>query len=255
MLSGVKGAAHMEPEWMKVATAPGLWIIGFIFAGNALLQSYLFYRLSRRTGTRLQMGEAAMREAVKASFIASLGPALGSFVGMTVLVLALGGAYAFARESAGVGSIMYELIAARASAEAAGVPLTREGMTLPALAIVFWVGALGSFGWVLTGGVFTRWLPRIRDLIGGGDTRRLQMVSVAVMLAAFGRLLTSDSIAPLLRDGRWPACIASLSGGGASLAWMLYADRTNRPGLKEYSLIVALIFGMTGGQITRLVLG
>jgi hypothetical protein len=244
----------METEWMKVATSPGLWIIAFIFAGNALIQSYLFYRLSRRIGTRLQMGEGGMNEAIKASFMASLGPAFGSFVGMTVLVLALGSAYAFARESAGVGSIMYELIAARAGAEAAGVPLTREGMTVPALLIIFWVGALGSFGWVLIAGVFTRWLPKIKDLIGGGDTTRLQMVSVAIMLAAFGRLLANDSVAPLLRNGRWPAMITGLVGGGASLVWLLYADRANKPAIKEYVLIIALVLGMTAGEITRLTL-
>ena len=142
----------MHPEWLKVATSPGLWIIGFIFAANGLIQSWLFYRLSRRVGTRLRLGEERMNEAVKSSFITSIGPAFGSFVGMTVLVLALGGAYAFGREAAGVGSIMYELIAARAGAEAAGVLLTREGMTVPALHVIFWVGALGSFGWVLVGG-------------------------------------------------------------------------------------------------------
>ena len=244
----------MEPEWMKVATSPGLWIIGFTFAGNALIQSYLFYRLSRRVGTRLQMGEGGMNEAVRASFITSLGPAFGSFIGMTVLVLALGGAYAFARKSAGVGSIMYELIAARAGAEAAGVPLTREGMTVPALLIIFWVAALGSFGWVLIAGVFTRWLPKIKDLIGGGDTTRLQMVSAAIMLAAFARLLANDSVAPLLLDGRSPAIIASVPGGGAAFAWLIYADRANKPALKEYFLIIALVLGMTAGEITRLAL-
>src|SRR6185436_18266198 len=167
------------PEWLKVATSPGLWIIACVFAGNALIQSFLFYRLSRRVGTRLQIDKRTMDEAVKASFITSVGPAFGSFVGMTVMVLALGGAYAFARESAGVGSIMYELIAARAGAEAAGVELTREGMTVPALLTIFWVTALGSFGWVLVGGVFTRWLPKVKDAIGGGDHRRLRLVSVA----------------------------------------------------------------------------
>jgi hypothetical protein len=126
----------MEPEWIRVATGPGFWVIGFVLAGNALIQSCPFYRLSRRTGPRLRMGEGKTREAIRASFIASLGPAFGNFVGMTVLVLALGGAYAFARESAGVGSIMYELIAARAGAEAAGVSLTREGLTPPALLIL-----------------------------------------------------------------------------------------------------------------------
>ena len=239
---------------MKVATSPGLWIIGFIFAGNALIQSFLFYRLSWRIGTRLQMGEAGMKEAVKASFITSLGPAFGSFVGMTVLVLALGGAYAFARESAGVGSIMFELIAARAGAEAAGVPLTREGMTVPALLVIFWVAALGSFGWVLIGGVFTRWLPKVKDLISGGDTTRLQLVSTAIMLAAFGRLLATDSVAPFLRNGRSPALIASIVGGGGALAWLLYADRTKKPALKEYFVIIALLLGMSAGEISRRIL-
>ena len=244
----------MEPEWLKVATSPGLWVIGFIFAGNALIQSYLFYRLSRRVGTRLRMGEMEMNEAVRASFITSLGPAFGSFIGMTVMVLALGGAYAFARESAGVGSIMYELIAARAGAEAAGVPLTREGMTVPALLTIFWVAALGSFGWVLMSGVFTRWLPKIKGLIGGGDTTRLEIVSVAIMLAAFGRLLVNDGVAPLILTGRWPATIASVVGGGAAWACLLHADRANKPALKEYVIVIALVLGMTAGEITRLAL-
>lgn len=244
-----------EPEWIKVATGPGLWVVGFIFAGNALLQSFLFARLSRRVARRLRMDERGVKEAIRASFVASLGPAFGSFVGMTVLVLALGGAYAFARESAGVGSIMYELIAARAGAEAAGVALTRESMTVAALLIIFWVTALGSFGWVLVGGVLTRWLPKIKDLIGGGDTRRLQVVSVAIMLGAFARLLANDSIAPLLSDGRLPPIVASLAGGGAGLATLVFAERANRPGLREYVLIIALVAGMTAGQITRLALG
>jgi hypothetical protein len=241
----------MEPEWLKVATSPGLWIIACVFAGNALVQSFLFYRLSRRVGTRLQIKQRTMDEAIKASFITSVGPAFGSFVGMTVMVLALGGAYAFARESAGVGSIMYELIAARAGAEAAGVPLTREGMTTPALLIIFWVAALGSFGWVLVGGVFTRWLPRIKALIGGGNAARLRVVSAAIMLAAFARLLATDSILPVLRDGRWPPLVASVAGGVASLGWLLHADRANKPALKEYVVIVALIAGMTAGEVAR----
>jgi len=241
----------MEPEWLKVATSPGLWIIACVFAGNALVQSFLFYRLSRRVGTRLQIKQRTMDEAIKASFITSVGPAFGSFVGMTVMVLALGGAYAFARESAGVGSIMYELIAARAGAEAAGVPLTREGMTTPALLIIFWVAALGSFGWVLVGGVFTRWLPRIKALIGGGNAARLRVVSAAIMLAAFARLLATDSILPVLRDGRWPPLVASVAGGLAALGWLLHADRANKPALKEYVVIVALIAGMTAGEVAR----
>jgi len=244
----------VEPEWLRMASSPGMWIIGFIFAGNALIQSYLFYRLARKTGTKMKIKTEAMGEALKASFITSLGPAMGSFVGLTVMVIALGGAYAFARESAAVGSIMYELLAARFGAEAAGVPLTREGMTVAALPIVFWIGAIGSFGWVLTGGVFTRWLPKLKDWLGGGDTRRLQIITVAMMLGAFGRMLTNDSIKPLLTKGQWPAIVASIAGGTAAALWLFMAKKSGKSSLKEYFLVVALIVGMAFGQITRLAL-
>ena len=244
----------MEPEWLRMASSAGMWIIAFFFAGNALIASYLFYRLAKKTGRRMKMKEEVMHEALKASFITSLGPAMGAFVGLTVMVLALGGAYAFARESAAVGSIMYELIAARFGAEAAGVPLTREGMTIAALPIIFWVGAIGSFGWVLTGGVFTRWLPKLKDLLGGGDANRLQVISVAMMLGAFGRMLTNDSIKPLLTKGQWPAIVASVTGGLAAAIWLKAADKMGKPNIKEYFLVVALIVGMVCGQITRMAL-
>lgn len=244
----------MEPEWLRMASSAGMWIIAFFFAGNALIGSYLFYRLAKKTGRRMKMKEEVMHEALKASFITSLGPAMGAFVGLTVMVLALGGAYAFARESAAVGSIMYELIAARFGAEAAGVPLTREGMTVAALPIIFWIGAIGSFGWVLTGGVFTRWLPKLKDFLGGGDANRLQVISVTMMLGAFGRMLTNDSIKPLLTKGQWPAIVASVTGGLAAAIWLKTAEKMGKPNIKEYFLVVALIVGMVCGQITRLAL-
>jgi hypothetical protein len=242
----------VEPEWLRMASSTGMWIIGFIFAGNALVASYLFYRLAKKTGRRMKIKEEVMNEALKASFITSLGPAMGTFVGLTVMVIALGGAYSFARESAAVGSIMYELIAARFGAEAAGVPLTREGMTVAALPVVFWVGAIGSFGWVLTGGVFTRWLPKLKEWLGGGDAKRLQIIAVAMMLGAFGRMLTNSSIKPLLTKGQWPALVASITAGVAAALWLKTADRLGKPNMKEYFLIVALIVGMVCGQMTRL---
>jgi hypothetical protein len=32
----------MLPNWLQIATGPGLWIISGVFAGNALVQSFLF---------------------------------------------------------------------------------------------------------------------------------------------------------------------------------------------------------------------
>jgi hypothetical protein len=76
-------------------------------------------------------------------------------------------------------------------------------------------------------------------------------VSIVIMLAAFGRLLVNDSVAPFLLDGRSPALVASIAGGAAALACLLYADRAGRPGLKEYVIVIALAAGMTAGEIAH----
>jgi hypothetical protein len=244
---------YMEPEWLKQATGLGMWFIGFLTAGNALLLTLLIYRQARKYGTKMGLRKEAMSESVKAALITSVGPALGIFVGMTVLVIALGGAVAFIRESAGVGSIMFELIAARAGAEAAGVDLTREGMNSIGLATILWAMATGSVAWVLIGGVFTRWLPKLKDWMGQGNPAQMAVISVAIMLAAFGRLLISDAIKPLLTKGAIPPFAGALVGLMVTVGWLKWADRIKKPIMKEYFILVAIITGMAVAQLLRTV--
>jgi hypothetical protein len=75
-----------------------------------------------------------------------------------------------------------------------------------------------------------------------------------MMLGAFGRMLTNDSIKPFLTKGQWPALVASITGGVAAAIWLKMADKMGKPNIKEYFLVVALIVGMVFGQITRLAL-
>jgi hypothetical protein len=239
----------MEPEWLKPATGFGMWFIGFLTAGNALLLSFVIYRKAYRYGRKMGMKEQSMKDSVKASYITALGPCLGIFVGMTVLVIALGGAVAFIRESAGVGSIMFELIASRSGAEAAGVKLTREGMSTTGLATILW--AMGSVAWVLIGGVFTRWLPKLKDLMGQGNPKQMAVISAAIMLAAFGRLFISDGIVPLIRKGAVAPFSGAIIALVVAIGWLLWADKIKKPAMKEYFLLVAIIVGMAAAQMMR----
>ncbi|KPK88343.1 MAG: hypothetical protein AMJ94_15365 [Deltaproteobacteria bacterium SM23_61] len=241
----------MEPEWLKQATGFGMWFIGFLTAGNALLLSFVIYRKAYRYGRKLGMKEQSMKDSVKASYITALGPCLGIFVGMTVLVIALGGAVAFIRESAGVGSIMFELIAARAGSEAAGVQLTREGMSATGLSTVLWAMATGSVAWVLIGGVFTRWLPKLKDLMGQGNPKQMAVISAAIMLAAFGRLFISDGIVPLIRKGAVAPFTGAIVALVVAIGWLLWADKLRKPAMKEYFLLIAIIVGMAAAQMMR----
>ncbi|MEW6376399.1 MAG: DUF5058 family protein [Thermodesulfobacteriota bacterium] len=241
----------MEPEWLNQATGFGMWFIGFLTAGNALLQTILIYRQARKYGLKMKLKDRAMREAVKAALITSIGPCLGIFVGMTVLVIALGGAVAFIRESAGVGSIMFELVAARSGAEAAGVKLTREGMNSTGLATILWAMATASVAWVLIGGVCTRWLPKMRDLMGQGKPKQMAVISVAIMLGAFGRLLISDGIKPLLVKGILPPFIGTIVAFVVAIGWLIWSDRIKKPIMKEYFILIAIVVGMAVAQILR----
>jgi hypothetical protein len=241
----------MEPEWLKQATGFGMWFIGFLTAGNALLLSFIIYRKAYQYGRKMGMKEQTMKESVKASYITALGPCMGIFVGMTVLVIALGGAVAFIRESAGVGSIMFELIAARAGAEAAGVQLTRDGMNAVGLATILWAMATGSVAWVLIGGVFTRWLPKLKDLMGQGNPKQMAVISAAIMLAAFGRLFISDGIVPLIRKGALAPFVGEIVALGVAIGWLLWADKLKKPAMKEYFLLIAIVVGMAAAQIMR----
>jgi len=241
----------MEPEWLRQAAGPGMWFIGFLTAGNALLLTLLVYRQAHKYGSKMGLRPEVMRESLKAALITSIGPCLGIFVGMTVLVIALGGAIAFIRESAGVGSIMFELMALRAGAEAAAVAPTREGMSSIGLATILWTMAAGSVAWVIIGGVFTRWLPRIKDVMGQGDPKQMAVISVAIMLAAFGRLFVSDAIKPLLRQGAIPPFAGAVVALAVAVGWLVWSDRIKKPTMKEYFLLVAIIAGMTVAQILR----
>ncbi|MBU1205577.1 MAG: DUF5058 family protein [Proteobacteria bacterium] len=241
----------MEPEWLKQSTGFGMWFIGFLTAGNAFLLTVIIYRQARKNGLKMGLKDQVMRESVKASLITSIGPCMGIFVGMTVLVIALGGAVAFIRESAGVGSIMFELIASRAGAEAAGVKLTREGMNSIGLATILWTMATASVAWVLIGGVFTRWLPKMKDVMGQGNPKQMAIISVAIMLAAFGRLLISDSIKPLIIKGLVAPFAGMIVALIVGIGWLVWADKLKKPVMKEYFLLVAIVVGMAVAQMLR----
>lgn len=245
----------MEQEWLKQATGFGMWFIGALTAGNALILTLIIYRHARKCGLQIGLRVEAMREGLKAALITSIGPCMGIFVGMTVLVIALGGAVAFIRESAGVGSIMFELIASRAGAEAAGVKLTREGMNSIGLATILWAMATGSVAWVLIGGVFTRYLPKLKDFMGQGNPAQMAIISAAIMLAAFGRLLISDSIKPLIDKGYWPPFIGMLIAFLVGVGWLIWSDKLKKPIMKEYFILIAIIVGMAISQMVRLSIG
>lgn len=240
----------MEFEWLKVLTSPMMWIIGLITAGNSIVQTVLFYRISRKTADRIGLKKETVARTIKAAAISAIGPSMGSFVGMVVLVLALGGAIAFIRESAGIGSIMFEFMIAGSGAAAAGVTLTREGMTLIGASAIVWGMALCCIPWIFTGGIGARYLPKLKDSFLAKDPKMVALISTTAMIGMFGKLGIDYGYLPI-KTGNFASPVAFLAGAITGFLWIRFAEKMGKPALKQYLMLVTIVVGMIAGQIFR----
>jgi hypothetical protein len=243
----------MNLEWLNILTSPGMWIIAFIVVGNSILETLLMFRISKATATKIGLKPDVVAKTIKTAAISSFGPAMSSFIGMIVLVAALGGAVAFTREGAGIGSIGFEFLIAGSGAAASGVTLSREGMNLTAAATIMWGMALGCIPWIITGGVGARWLPKLKDTFLSKQPQMIALVSTTAMIGMFGKFGLDYTVVPL-KAGNIATPIAFLAGAIAGYVWITVADNLKKPELKQYLMLVCIVFGMAVGQFVRTLL-
>jgi len=244
----------MDLDWLKVLNSPGMWIIAFIIVGNSILETLLMFRISRKTATQIGLKPDMVKKTIRTAAISSFGPAMSSFIGLIVLVAALGGAVAFIREGAGIGSIMFEFMIAQSGASAAGVDLTREGMNLNAAATIMWGMALGCIPWIITGGVGARWLPKLKDSVLSKQPQMIALVSTAAMIGMFGKFGIDYTVVPY-QTKNFATPIAFFAGAITGFFWMRLADKLKKPALKQYLMLVCIFVGMIVGQLARTLLG
>lgn len=238
----------MDLEWLEILTSPAMWIIAFIIVGNSVVETLLMYRVSRKTASKIGLKPEMITKTIKTAIISALGPSMSSFIGLIVLVAALGGAVAYIREGAGIGSIMFEFMIAGSAANAAGATLSREGMNMTAAATVMWGMALGCMPWIITGGVGARWLPKLKDSFLSKQPKMVALVSTTAMIGMFGKFGIDYGVVPL-KTGNYATPVAFFAGAIAGFAWIRLADYLKKPGLKQYLMLVTIFFGMIVGQL------
>lgn len=107
--------------------------------------------------------------------------------------------------------------------------------------------AINGTGWLLVTALFTHKLEDIRQKIGGGNQVWLGVLSIAAALGAFG-YLNINLVVGAMRNmaksvpGAAGPIYAIIGGLVSMLAVSKLAD--TRPWLREYTLGIAMIFGM-----------
>ena len=223
-------------DYLKVANSAIVWVLCSITVIIALLQAILYMRMARKTAAKVQMPSEIPNKAFRIGLISAIGPALGVFIVMVGLMASIGGPMAWLRLSI-IGAAATELTAASLGAQACGVELGGAGYTLTVMAVSWFVMALNGAGWLVVTGVATPALEKLREKMSGGDTVWLAVLSGACSLGIFGYLNVNEIIKG------WGNAIASIAGAVCMVVVVKFIV-PKCPKLLEYSLGIAMLFGM-----------
>ena len=199
-----------------------------------------------REGKKIGFGKDKVNEVRRSTLITSIGPGLGIVFGMIPLMIALSPGVAWLRESAGVGSIMYELITASQGAAAGGMELG-PGMTVSVFASALFLMSIACIPWLIGTMVFTLIAKPMADKAQKFDPKAFPLIVIGIMLVVFGDAVASRTL-PIFG----PQFIAALISAVCTLIVFITANKLDKPRLKEYSLVIAMLVGCFG---TYLIVG
>lgn len=223
-------------EVMRIANLPTVWVLCAVTVVVSLFQSLLFARLAWKTAGEAKIDPQITKTAFRVGLVSAIGPAVGVFIVMVGLMATIGSPMAWLRLSI-IGAAPTELTAATLSAEAAGSRLGADNFTVKVMAVTWFAMALNGCGWLVISGLFSPYLEKLRERVGGGDTKWLAALSGAASLGVFGYLCSND-----MRRGT--GNVTAVLAGALSMVFIVKVVLPKYPKLSEYSLGLAMLIGM-----------
>ncbi|WP_352419299.1 DUF5058 family protein [Proteiniborus sp.] len=223
-----------------VSNSLGVWICALIAVSVVLVQSILYVRLAFKNAEKVGLSKQQCVKGLRSGIISSIGPSISVFVVVFGMAAVIGGPLTWMRLSM-IGSSPTELSAAQVGAQTLGVELGSPDYDLTALATSWWTMSVNGLGWLLVVVLFTHRMEKLRQKIGGGDSKWVSILAAAATLGLFG-YLSAPNI--LVGGGK----LAAVLGGALSMAFLSKLSK-NINWLKEYALGFALIIGMVAGTI------
>lgn len=225
-------------NYLEIANSSTIWWLCSITVGIAFLQAVLYMIMAQRTVAKAPalVAPGVAGKSFRIGLITAIGPALGVFIVMVGLMAAIGGPMAWTRLSI-IGAAPTEMTAATYGARASGVELGGGGYNLTVMSVSWFAMALNGAGWLVVTGLFTPMLESLREKASGGDSKWLVVLSGACSLGIFGYLNHGE----ILRG--WGNATASVTGA-ICMVFLVKCIVPKYPKLMEYSLGIAMLFGM-----------
>lgn len=234
-------------DFTVIANSLPMWIAAALPVSLVIFQAIIFARKSYSSGLKMGLTEVQMKDAMKSSFITSIGPSIVILTGLLALLITIGAPMAWMRLSF-IGSVMFESLAAGFGMEAVGVKLGTDPITSIAYANAIWTMTLGSLGWILVSVLTADKMDKVQTKVSKGNPNTMKIISAGALLGSFGAIvagnLMSVNAEGVVKLFAGKNTIAVFAGAGIMLALSLLADKKDIKWLKEWALAFALFGGM-----------
>lgn len=234
-------------DYVTISNSAIVWMLCSITVILAFAQAMMYMRMAKRTAKKANLPDNLTKQSFRIGLISAIGPAMGVFIVMVGLMTSIGGPMAWMRLSI-IGAAPTELTAATFGAQASGVELGSAGFTLTVMAVSWFTMALNGAGWLVSTGVFTPVLEKVREKVSGGNEKWLIALSGACSLGIFGYLNDNEIVKG------WGNAAASITGA-ISMVLFIKLLVPKFPKLREYTLGMSMIVGMACAVLYDVTIG
>ncbi len=232
----------MNEAYSAIANSPIMWAAAapalcFVFA-----QAFLFFRKSVKTAKELGISDKQIKSAIRGASISAIGPCLMMLSGILTLMLYIGAPMAWMRVDF-IGSVADALMEAAFTADGMGIKLGTDALDVNYLAAAAIVMTTCGLPFLLFVSFFADKMDKVNKVVSGGNVQLIPIIGAGAMLGSFGAL-TMNFAYPL-----GPGTIAIIASGASMACLVLYNRKANKQWLKEWSLTICMIIGMTAAVV------
>jgi hypothetical protein len=138
-----------------------------------------------------------------------------------------------------IGSVSYELTAAKFAADGMGITLGSSKMDAAFLTAAAIVMTCGCIPWVLFAALLADKMEKVNAFMSGGNAALVPVLGGGAVIGCFGSM-TADSMYPL-----GPGTCAALASGLLMAALTIFNQKAGLQWLREWGLTICMIAGMT----------
>lgn len=231
---------------LEVANSPAIWALASIAVIAVLVETILFLRLARKAAglKEINLTKKQCNRALRAGVVSAIGPAFGVFIVMIGLISVLGGPISWLRLSV-IGGATTELTAATVGVNAMGGDITQP-LSMLELSNAWWTMSINACGWLVVTWIFGSRMEKVRNRIGGGDSRWMEIFSSAATLGIFGAFC-SEYVVTGIQSVDWKVVL--VMAVSAAAMWALQQLSNRYKWLKEYCLGLAMVAGIDSAMI------